>query len=113
MRGRIAVFAIVAAVAIAAAAGLSFAAPNKPQTFAQRGDMAAVPVDAEVVLAVDVSYSMDPDEQALQREGYMAALKSREFLQALKQGMHGRIALTYFEWAGMHHQQIIVPWRLI
>jgi hypothetical protein len=44
------------------------------------------------VLAVDVSYSMDPEEQALQREGYMAALTSREFLQALKQGMHGRIA---------------------
>jgi hypothetical protein len=70
-------------------------------------------VDVELVLAVDVSYSMDPDEQALQREGYMAAITSREFLQALKQGMHGRIALTYFEWAGSHHQQIIVPWRLI
>jgi len=66
MRGRHAVFAIVAAAAIAAA-GLSFAAPNKPQTFAQRGDAGGIPVDAEVVLAVDVSYSMDPEEQALQR----------------------------------------------
>ena len=113
MRGRIAVFAIVAAAAVAALAGLGFAAPNGPQMLAQRGDPAAIPVDAEVVLAVDVSYSMDPEEQALQREGYMAALTSREFLQALKQGMHGRIAMTYFEWAGMHHQQIIVPWRLI
>ncbi|MBO0757500.1 MAG: DUF1194 domain-containing protein, partial [Bradyrhizobiaceae bacterium] len=37
-------------------------------------------VDVELVLAVDVSYSMDPDEQALQREGYVIALKSREFL---------------------------------
>jgi hypothetical protein len=65
------------------------------------------------VLAVDVSYSMDPDEQALQREGYMTAITSREFLQALRQGSHGRIAMTYFEWAGTHHQEIIVPWRLI
>src|SRR4051794_30638053 len=114
MRGRIAVFAIVAAAIIAAlAAGLSFAAPNKPQLLAQRADAGATAVDAEVVLAVDVSYSMDPDEQALQREGYMAALTSREFLQALKQGMHGRIAMTYFEWAGQHHQRIIVPWRLV
>ena len=56
---------------------------------------------------------MDPEEQALQREGYMAAITSQRIPQALKQGMHGRIALTYFEWAGMHHQQIIVPWRLI
>src|SRR3954467_5450975 len=114
MRGRIAVFAIVAAAIIAAlAAGLSFAAPNKPQLLAQRADAGAIAVDAEVVLAVDVSYSMDPDEQALQREGYMAALTSREFLQALRQGGNGRIAMTYFEWAGSHHQQIIVPWRLI
>ena len=65
------------------------------------------------MLAVDVSYSMDPDEQQLQREGYMAAITSTEFMQALKHGMHGKVAVTYFEWAGIHHQQIIVPWRLI
>jgi len=67
MRGRIAVFATVAAAAIAALAGLGSAAPNKPQILAQRGEAGAIAVDAEVVLAVDVSYSMDPDEQALQR----------------------------------------------
>jgi hypothetical protein len=112
MRGRI---AIVAAVLIAAAvfAGLSLAAPNAPRILAQDSGGSLTPVDVEVVLAVDVSYSMDPDEQALQREGYQAAIVSREFMQALKQGMQGRIALTYVEWAGMHHQQIIVPWRLI
>src|SRR5690349_6445563 len=73
----------------------------------------AIPVDVELVLAVDVSYSMDPDEQALQREGYVLALKSREFLQALRQGTHGKIAVTYFEWAGQSDQKIIMPWRLI
>src|ERR1700719_1171620 len=70
-------------------------------------------VDVELVLAVDVSYSMDPDEQALQREGYVQALTSREFLDALRRGMHGRIAVTYFEWAGAADQKIVVPWRLI
>ncbi|MCX7311390.1 MAG: DUF1194 domain-containing protein [Hyphomicrobiales bacterium] len=113
MRGRFAVLGVVAVAVIAALAGFGFAAPNGPKTFAQKGASGAVAVDAEVVLAVDVSYSMDPEEQALQREGYMAAITSREFLQAMKQGMNGRIALTYFEWAGAHHQQIIVPWRLI
>ena len=98
--------AIIAAVCALAA----YAAPHA--RFADTSP-SAMPVDVELVLAVDVSYSMDPEEQALQREGYMAALTSREFLLALKQGMHGRIALTYFEWAGMHHQQIIVPWRLV
>ena len=73
----------------------------------------AMPVDVELVLAVDVSYSMDPDEQALQREGYVLALKSREFMQALRQGANAKIAVTYIEWAGQFDQKILMPWRLI
>jgi Protein of unknown function (DUF1194) len=73
----------------------------------------AIPVDTELVLAVDVSYSMDPEEQQLQREGYIEALTSREFLQALRGGMHAKVAVTYFEWAGPFDHKIIVPWRLI
>jgi hypothetical protein len=65
------------------------------------------------VLAVDISYSMDPEEQALQREGYMHALTSPEFLNALKGGMHGRIAVVYVEWAGINEQSIVMPWRLV
>jgi hypothetical protein len=70
-------------------------------------------VDVELVLAVDVSYSMDPDEQKLQRDGYVTALRSGEFLDALKHGTHGRIAVTYIEWAGVSDQKIVMPWRLI
>jgi hypothetical protein len=70
-------------------------------------------VDVALVIAVDVSYSMDPDEQALQREGYARALTSREFLNAVRQGMLGRIAVTYFEWASFTDQRVIIPWRVI
>jgi hypothetical protein len=70
-------------------------------------------VDVELVLAVDVSYSMDMDELALQREGYAQAIVSKEFLQALKSGPNGKIAVTYFEWAASTDQKIIIPWRLI
>jgi hypothetical protein len=70
-------------------------------------------VDVALVLAVDVSYSMDPDEQALQREGYVAALQSDQFLGGLQHLTRGRIALTYFEWASVTDQKILVPWRLI
>ncbi|HEY4982645.1 MAG TPA: DUF1194 domain-containing protein, partial [Pseudolabrys sp.] len=52
-------------------------------------------------------------EQALQREGYVMALTSREFLRALREGANGKIAVTYFEWAGQSDQKIIMPWRLI
>src|SRR5437868_2892537 len=68
----------------------------------------AANVDVELILAVDVSYSMDPDEQALQREGYISALTSAEFLNALKSGMHGRVAVTYFEWASVTDQKIVM-----
>ncbi len=75
--------------------------------------LAGTDVDVELVLAVDVSYSMDPDEQALQREGYVFALTSRDFLDALKAGTHGKIAVTYVEWAGSNDQKIVMPWRLV
>jgi Protein of unknown function (DUF1194) len=80
--------------------------PSKPP-------IGATDVDVELVIAVDVSYSMDPDEQALQREGYITGLTSPEFLSALRQGAYGKIAVTYFEWAGATDQKIVVPWRLI
>jgi hypothetical protein len=96
-------FALFAAVTLPAQA-----APRFADT---RAD--AVPVDVELVIAVDVSYSMDPDEQKLQREGYVRALTSREFLNALREGAHGTIAVTYFEWAGQYDQKIVMPWRLI
>jgi len=112
MRKRLAILITVAVLAVGALASLGIAAPGGLSQFAQRG-AGGVPVDVELVLAVDVSYSMDPDEQALQREGYMAAITSFEFMRALREGMHGKIAMTYFEWAGIHHRQVIVPWRLI
>lgn len=74
---------------------------------------AAATVDVELVLAVDISYSMDPDEQALQREGYAAALTSAEFINAVREGQHGKIVVTYVEWAGTGEQRVVVPWRLI
>jgi hypothetical protein len=76
-------------------------------------DPAATAVDVELVLAVDVSYSMDPEEQALQREGYITGITSREFMAALRSGINGKVAATYFEWAGQYDQKIIVPWRVI
>jgi hypothetical protein len=70
-------------------------------------------VDVELVLAVDVSYSMDLDELALQREGYAQAVTSSDFLQALRQGPRGKVAITYFEWAAATDQKIVIPWRMI
>jgi hypothetical protein len=100
----------LAAVAMTVAAGV--AAPSLPLFFADKRPT-AVPVDVELVLAVDVSFSMDPEEQALQREGYVKALTSTEFLRALREGANGKIAVTYVEWAGANDQKIVMPWRLI
>jgi hypothetical protein len=86
------------------------AAPN-PHRLADKETVASV--DVELVLAVDVSYSMDMDELAIQREGYAQAIVSKEFLQALKTGPNGKVSITYFEWAASSDQKIIIPWRVI
>ena len=69
-----------------------------------------VPVDVELFLAVDVSRSMSPRELEIQRRGYAEALVSREVVDAITSGIHGKIALTYVEWAGERSQRVIVPW---
>ena len=72
-----------------------------------------LPVDLELVLAVDVSLSMDPDEQRLQRDGYVEALKDAEVLAAIRANGLGRIGVVYVEWAGSSTQKITLPWTLI
>jgi hypothetical protein len=73
----------------------------------------AEPVDIELVLAVDVSLSMSPAELEIQRQGYAAALTHDRVLQAIADGAHGRIAVTYVEWAGSTTQRVVVPWTVI
>lgn len=102
----------VTGLAVAAGfAAVGWAAPSLPR-LADKSP-SAIPVDVELVIAVDVSYSMDPDEQALQREGYVQALTSHEFMRTLRDGANGKIAITYIEWAGQHDQKVVMPWRLI
>ncbi|KFC70742.1 Metal ion dependent adhesion motif-containing protein [Bosea sp. LC85] len=70
-------------------------------------------VDVALVLAVDVSYSMDLDELALQRSGYIEAFRSKQLHEAIAKGAIGKIAVTYFEWAGGNFQHIVKPWTVI
>ena len=119
MRWYVSIGAVLVAGVLAGGDVAGFAAPGTRSQLGhspslQLADKAANPtVDVELVLAVDVSYSMDMDELAIQREGYAQAIVSKEFLQALKTGPHGKIAVTYFEWAASTDQKIIIPWRLI
>ncbi|SFO92755.1 Protein of unknown function [Mesorhizobium sp. NFR06] len=73
----------------------------------------AEPVDVELVLAVDVSLSMSPAELEIQRHGYAAALTHDNVLKAIADGVYGKIAVTYVEWAGTTWQRVIVPWTVI
>ena len=111
MRWCVSIGAVLVAGAVAGGDVAGIAAPNPTNALADRD--AASSVDLELVLAVDVSYSMDMDELAIQREGYAQAIVSKEFLQALKTGPTGKIAVTYFEWAASSDQKIIIPWRVI
>ncbi|WP_181704301.1 DUF1194 domain-containing protein [Chthonobacter albigriseus] len=74
---------------------------------------AAEEVDVELVLAADGSGSIDDDELALQRRGYADAIVSREVLDAIASGVHGRIAIAYVEWGGPGSQHVIVDWMVV
>jgi hypothetical protein len=74
---------------------------------------AATEVDLALVLAVDISGLMDPDEQKLQREGFVEAFRSPVVHKAIQSGMLGRIAVVYAEWAGYSVQHVVVPWTVI
>ncbi len=111
MRWCVSVGAVLVAGAIVGGDVAGIAAPNPKSGFADIKDVPAVNV--ELVLAVDVSYSMDMDELAIQREGYAQAIVSKDFLQALRAGPGSKVAVTYFEWSMSGDDRIIIPWRLI
>ena len=119
MRWYVSIGAVLVAGVLAGGDVAGIAAPSPKSQIGgapgrQLADKESTPtVDVELVLAVDVSYSMDMDELAIQREGYAQAIVSKEFLQALKSGPHGKISVTYFEWAASTDQKIIIPWRVI
>ncbi len=114
MRWYVSIGAVLVASAITASDVAGVTAPDMQHRREVRSaDKAPAVVDVELVLAVDVSYSMDMDELAVQREGYAQAIVSKEFLQALKALPNGKIAVTYFEWAASSDQKIIIPWRVI
>jgi hypothetical protein len=112
MRWCVSIGVVLAAGAMLAGDATSIAAPNTTPLQVQNVDEAKR-VDVELILAVDVSYSMDMDELTLQREGYAGAITSAEFLQALKTGPTGKVAVTYFEWAASNDQKVVMAWRII
>ena len=73
----------------------------------------ALDVDLELVLAVDVSGSIEKDEAELQREGFVQAFRNEAVIRAVTSGEHKRIAVTYIEWAGTGHQRMGIDWRII
>lgn len=105
------IVSLATVLAVGALIGVEGAAA--PNSSSRLTDTAAATVDVELVLAVDVSFSMDLDELAIQREGYAEAIASKEFMNALKSGPHGKVAVTYFEWSSSVDQRVIIPWRLI
>jgi Protein of unknown function (DUF1194) len=74
---------------------------------------AAEQVDLLLVLATDVSRSIDNGKFQLQREGYAAAVSDRHVLDAIKSGRLGRIAMTYIEWSGAGSQRVVIDWTTI
>lgn len=86
-----------------------FLAERIPSASAQ----GTIPVDVEIVIAVDVSVSMDREERRLQQVGFATAFRDPAIIAAIRAGATGRIAVTVMEWAGEVRQSVIVPWTVI
>jgi hypothetical protein len=74
---------------------------------------AADKVDLLLVLAADVSRSIDADKFQLQRNGYAAALANPRVLDAIGSGRYARIGVTFVEWSGVGKQKVVIAWTLI
>ncbi len=87
-----------------------FAATCICLSFPGNGISAERAVDLELVLAVDISRSMDLEEAALQRQGFVRAFRHRDVIDAIQRGRLGRIAVTYVEWGSAQYQRTRVDW---
>lgn len=74
---------------------------------------ATEPVDLLLVLAADVSRSVDHAKFQLQREGYAAAIADKRVLEAITSGRTRRIAVCFVEWSGVNAQQVVIDWTVI
>jgi Protein of unknown function (DUF1194) len=70
-------------------------------------------VDLLLVLAADVSRSVDHQKFMLQREGYAAAVSNPQVLDAIRSGINGKIALNFLEWSGVGAQKVVIDWTMI
>ena len=71
------------------------------------------PVDAAIVLAADVSRSINDEEFGLQRQGYAVAITNARVMEAIRSGPRAAIALCFLEWAGEGEQRVLVEWATI
>ena len=70
-------------------------------------------VDLLLVLASDVSRSVDTRKFQLQREGYEAALSNRRLVEAIQSGPHGKIAICFVEWSGATSVKLVIDWTIV
>ena len=75
--------------------------------------LAAEQVDLLLVLAADVSRSIDSEKFQLQRDGYAAAITDPRVLEAIKSGRTGRIGMSLVEWSGLSSQRVVIDWTAI
>jgi hypothetical protein len=100
-------------IASACAAPSAAAAIRPGRAWPSRTPSQSGAVDLLLVLAVDVSLSIDEDDGRLQQEGYRSALADAAVLAAVQGGANGAIGLAYVEWAGTAFQRRLVPWTRI
>ena len=91
-----------AAIVLAFASAIFAASPARTE-----------PVDLLLVLAADVSRSVDSQKFQLQREGYAAAMADPRVIDAIQSGRRGRIGVLFLEWSGFGNQKVVIDWTVV
>jgi uncharacterized protein DUF1194 len=94
---------VIRSIVIAFAALLALSAPART----------AEQVDLLLVLASDVSRSVDTRKFQLQREGYATALSNPRVIDAIRSGPHGKIAICFVEWSGATSLKLVIDWTVV
>lgn len=108
-----AVFRLAAALLIAPMVADHVRAEGMPASPSGESGTPRTDVDLLLVLAADISRSLDEPKFRLQRDGYAAALTNPRVIAAIGAGLTGRIAISFIEWSGVAEQTIVADWTLV
>jgi hypothetical protein len=72
-----------------------------------------IKVDIKLVIATDVSLSINDEEEQLEREGIAEVFLDPDVVKAIKSGALGRIAVAMLDWSSPNYDRVVLDWTFV